>query len=484
MSRYSTTYTSSYRPFDEDRRINLINKCIAPPPPSATTLSLNSHQSVNSTGLPHGSQAWACDPNHYPTTSTNYTHASTHFPSNNNRLLNNSTTNKTANSLGGLRRFMWDDFETPISDKQRSKLMELYTSDLPVSSLSLKTNGIAKDDNTNTLGKRNFSSTYTTVVSDKLNPCSVIAAAAAYENNCDKQNTSTATTSTSQLTQGNSSYCTSRSRTLSTVSPLFNPPDKSQKNCDILAKSGTNSTGGNRNITVSPVLPYSSPCQIDFTQMFSQIARINNHLFLSSLNAITPERLRQHGITLLVSAMIDSPPSHIRNAVINTIHVPVEDVETANLRVHFDRVSDRIAAESRRGGKTLVHCMAGVSRSSTLILAYLMRHTNMSLADAYQHVRSIRPCIQPNPGFWRQLLEYEEKLRGSRSVRLLPSVSYSGTSNINHGTNRLFYSSHPRNISSPSYSDMFTRTSGDILPNRSFTSLYPLDTIGLRQPLG
>ncbi|CAH8631233.1 unnamed protein product, partial [Heterobilharzia americana] len=388
------------------------------------------------------------------------------------------------NSLGGLHRIMWDDYETPISDKPRSKLMEAYNSHLPVSNLSLKTNGITKDDNTNTLSKRNFSSTYTTVVSDKLNPCSVIAAAAAYENNCDKQNISTATTSTSQSTQGNSSYCASRSRTLSTVSPLFNTSDKSQKNCDILAKSGTNSTGGNRDITVSPIIPYNSPCQIDFTQMFSQIARINNHLFLSSLNAITPDRLRQHGITLLVSAMIDSPPAHIRNAVLNTIHVPVEDVETANLRVHFDRVSDRIAAESRRGGKTLIHCMAGVSRSSTLILAYLIRHANMSLADAYQHVRSIRPCIQPNPGFWRQLLEYEEKLRGSRSVRLLPSVSYSSLSNVNYNTSRPLYSSSPRNISSPSYSDIFSRTSGDILPNRSFISLYPLDTIGCRQPLG
>ncbi|KAK4474403.1 hypothetical protein MN116_001562 [Schistosoma mekongi] len=487
MSRYSTIYSSSYRSFDENRRQNIFNKSTAPPPPHST--SILSHHNTNGISLSHGCQTWATDPNHHSTittattTNTNYTHAS---PScipcvNNNRLINNTTTNQLANSLS-LRRSMWDDCELPIGDKQRSKLLEFYNYDLPVNGL-MKTNGITKEDNTNTLSKRNFSSTYTAVVSDKLNPCSVISTTGAYDSNCDKQSTSTVT-NTTQTLQSNSSYCPSKSRT-SSSSSLFSSSDKSQKNCDILAKSGNNNPiVGNRNITISPVIPYNTTCHIDFAQMFSQIARINNHLFLSSLNAITPDRLRQHGITLLVSAMIDSPPVHIRNAVMNTIHVPVEDMESANLRVHFDRVSDRIAAENRRGGKTLVHCMAGVSRSSTLILAYLMRHTNMSLADAYQHVRSIRPCIQPNPGFWRQLLEYEEKLRGSRSVRLLPSFTYSGTSSVNYDTNRL-YTNSPRNIiGGSSYSDVFSRTANDLLPNKSFISLYPLDTISCRQPLG
>ncbi|CAH8580288.1 unnamed protein product [Schistosoma turkestanicum] len=481
MSRYSTIYSSSYRPFDENRRTNVINKATIPPPPQSTTIL--SH--MNGTSLSHVGQTWAADPNHHSTittgttANTSYTHASPYLPCVNNRLINNSTTNQTANSLS-LRRSMWDDCEPPINDKQRSKLLEIYNPDLPVSNL-LKTNGITKDDSTNT-PQCNFNSTYTSVVSDKLNPCSVISATGAYESNYNKQSSSTTIANTAQTIQSSSSYCPTRSKTPSITSCFFNSSDKSQKHCDTLTKSGNiNSFIGSRNITV---IPNNTIFQIDFMQMFSQIARINNHLFLSSLNAITPDRLRQHGITLLVSAMVDSPPAHIRNAVMNTIHIPVEDVESANLRIHFDRVSDRIAAENRRGGKTLIHCMAGVSRSSTLILAYLVRHTNMSLADAYQHVRSIRPCIQPNPGFWRQLLEYEEKLRGSRSLRLLPSFTISGTPSVNYSTNRLYANSPRSVIGGSSYSDMFSRTSNDLLPNKSFISLYPLDTITCRQPLG
>ncbi|CAH8671917.1 unnamed protein product [Schistosoma rodhaini] len=485
MNRYSTIYSSSYRPFDENRRTNAINKATIPPPPHSTTIL--PHQNMNGTSLSYVGQTWASDPTNHSTittgttTNTNYTHASPYITCINNRLINNSTTNQTSNSLS-LRRNMWDDCELPIGDKQRSKPLEFYNSDLPVSNL-LKTNEITKDDYTNT-PKRNFSSTYTTVVSDKLNPCSVVSSAGAYESNRDKQTTSTTITNTTQTVQSNSSYCQTRSKTPSVTPILFNLSDKSQKNCGTITKSGSNNSAiGNRNNTVTPLIPYNTVYQIDFMQMFSQIARINNHLFLSSLNAITPDRLRQHGITLLVSAMIDSPPVHIRNAVMNTVHVPVEDIESANLRAHFDRVSDRIAAENRRGGKTLIHCMAGVSRSSTLILAYLMRHTNMSLADAYQHVRSIRPCIQPNPGFWRQLLEYEEKLRGSRSIRLLPSLTYSGTSSVNYNTNRLYTNSPKNIIGGSSYSDMFSRTSNDLLPNKSFISLYPMEIISCRQPL-
>ncbi|VEL22925.1 unnamed protein product [Protopolystoma xenopodis] len=191
------------------------------------------------------------------------------------------------------------------------------------------------------------------------------------------------------------------------------------------ASSGRGEAGCNRQLVVDPTSNPLLHCPAvggyDLNKMFSQIARVTDHLYLSSLNALTPDRLRQNEITLLVSAMIDPPPAALRSAVANSLHISVEDVESTNLGVHFDRVADRIAAEARRGGRALVHCMAGISRSTSLVLAYLVRHRGMSLAEAYQLVRSVRPCVQPNPSFWRQLVDYEERLRGGRSVRLVPS---------------------------------------------------------------
>lgn len=69
----------------------------------------------------------------------------------------------------------------------------------------------------------------------------------------------------------------------------------------------------------------------------------------------------------------------------------------------------------------LVHCVAGVSRSATLVIAYLMKFEYMSLRQAFYHVKAVRPIIRPNPGFWRQLIEYEVKLFGRNTVKLSAS---------------------------------------------------------------
>lgn len=54
--------------------------------------------------------------------------------------------------------------------------------------------------------------------------------------------------------------------------------------------------------------------------------------------------------------------------------IQVDDVPTASLYPFFDRVADKIHDVASKGGRALVHCMAGVSRSSTLCIAYLMKY--------------------------------------------------------------------------------------------------------------
>lgn len=60
--------------------------------------------------------------------------------------------------------------------------------------------------------------------------------------------------------------------------------------------------------------------------------------------------------------------------------------------------------------------MAGVSRSASLCIVYLMKHDGMTLLQAYHYVKAARPIIRPNVGFFRQMVEYERKLRGHNSV--------------------------------------------------------------------
>ncbi|NXK03398.1 DS13B phosphatase, partial [Herpetotheres cachinnans] len=61
------------------------------------------------------------------------------------------------------------------------------------------------------------------------------------------------------------------------------------------------------------------------------------------------------------------------------------------------------------GGKVFVHCAMGVSRSASLVLAFLMIHENMTLVDALKTVSAHRD-ICPNSGFLSQLRDLDIKL--------------------------------------------------------------------------
>lgn len=60
-----------------------------------------------------------------------------------------------------------------------------------------------------------------------------------------------------------------------------------------------------------------------------------------------------------------------------------------------------------------MHCFAGVSRSSTIVISYLMKKLNWSFKQALDHVRKQRWVVNPNPGFVRQLRRYETRLKQS-----------------------------------------------------------------------
>lgn len=62
-------------------------------------------------------------------------------------------------------------------------------------------------------------------------------------------------------------------------------------------------------------------------------------------------------------------------------------------------------------GKVLVHCHVGVSRSATLVLAYLMLKQNLTLVEAICAVKESLGVI-PNRGFLRQLIKLDEQLFG------------------------------------------------------------------------
>ena len=58
----------------------------------------------------------------------------------------------------------------------------------------------------------------------------------------------------------------------------------------------------------------------------------------------------------------------------------------------------------------LVHCGAGVSRSATLCMAYLMRRFGWNATKARTHCHDRRSLVNPNHGFWQALCAFEPVL--------------------------------------------------------------------------
>ena len=76
------------------------------------------------------------------------------------------------------------------------------------------------------------------------------------------------------------------------------------------------------------------------------------------------------------------------------------DHPTYNIAQHFDATFFDID-EGLKRGNVYVHCAAGISRSVSCVLAYLMKKFGMNYVTAYNTLKKKRKIIQPNPGFAR-----------------------------------------------------------------------------------
>ncbi|NXV40426.1 DUS5 phosphatase, partial [Uria aalge] len=93
--------------------------------------------------------------------------------------------------------------------------------------------------------------------------------------------------------------------------------------------------------------------------------------------------------------------------------IPVEDSHMADISSHFQEAIDFIDYVRRTGGKILVHCEAGISRSPTICMAYLMKTNKLRLDEAFDYIKQRRSLISPNFGFMGQLLQYESEILSS-----------------------------------------------------------------------
>ncbi|KAG2339355.1 phosphatases II [Suillus weaverae] len=131
---------------------------------------------------------------------------------------------------------------------------------------------------------------------------------------------------------------------------------------------------------------------------------ITDSVFIGNLPAALSTDVRKKlGITHILSVCAEySSTDH------NHLTIPVQDSEYEDLLIHLPRGCSFIQSALDQGGKVLVHCAMGVSRSPTVVCAYLMSTQRLSAHAAIQYVRKRRPKIHPNYGFMKQLVAFGE----------------------------------------------------------------------------
>ncbi|KAL5006718.1 hypothetical protein ScPMuIL_015524 [Solemya velum] len=137
--------------------------------------------------------------------------------------------------------------------------------------------------------------------------------------------------------------------------------------------------------------------------------------------------LKRLGMTHILNSALGKDNFHVntnhvmyRKVGMEFLGLESDDMRFFQLHPFFNKAADFIEKCLSSGGKVLVHCVQGVSRSATLVIAYLMIKCHMTVQDALRLVRSRRE-ICPNDGFLQQLCHLNEELRKKGHFDKVPS---------------------------------------------------------------
>lgn len=139
-----------------------------------------------------------------------------------------------------------------------------------------------------------------------------------------------------------------------------------------------------------------------------EIDQINDKLFLGNEEAhrFLKPLLKSLHISHILLAGSELQAFHPLEFIYKKIEI--EDQNNEEIKKYFEESFNYIEEAK---GKIFVHCMGGVSRGPTIVIAYLMKKEGLGFNDAINFVKGKRKWVKPNWGFTGQLKEYEEELR-------------------------------------------------------------------------
>ncbi|XP_055314027.1 dual specificity protein phosphatase 19 [Sitodiplosis mosellana] len=149
---------------------------------------------------------------------------------------------------------------------------------------------------------------------------------------------------------------------------------------------------------------------VDTKPDFVPACILEDFLYLGPQDAVMRENVDKYQLTDILSVGIETSASNIddeNDPIVQTHFVECLDLPETNLATTANRTSQIIKCVHDKKGRILVHCNAGVSRSSAVCIAYLMSDHKMNFETAFALVKSKRECIRPNDGFLKQLKQMD-----------------------------------------------------------------------------
>ena len=136
-------------------------------------------------------------------------------------------------------------------------------------------------------------------------------------------------------------------------------------------------------------------------------SKIFNWLFLGSYrNACNLKEIKELGINYVLNCAIecvDSFPNEI-----NYYHLKLNDIPSFNIIPFLEKATDFLNKAKTNKGIALVHCQLGISRSTSCVIAYMIKYMGYSTLGALDFIKKKRPQVMPNIGFLQQLTNYEK----------------------------------------------------------------------------
>jgi len=160
----------------------------------------------------------------------------------------------------------------------------------------------------------------------------------------------------------------------------------------------------------------TSSIKSDMSIIFEEDNQVKGALFLGNKKAaMNSTELKKQGVNAVVTVAGEFEISYNGSDILHKVY-PALDRGDYDLSIYFED-SFNFIEEALKNGSVLVHCSGEISRSATIVIAYLMKKNNWKVDKTYTFVKK-KIFIHPNPGFIKQLRSYQSKLEIYRESKV------------------------------------------------------------------